>query len=575
MKTRNSKFGTRNYWAFTWIAALLIAMPAPAAPASDAKTAEPAVIVQVKSIDQLLDTVKTSAAKFLAEPMYKEFEKEVLGKLDLNMIKGIDTKKPIGLYVVVGGGLLQGDFAKSSVVALVPITDEKEFIALFDKIGLKLEKKGDAYSIAIPVPISPMEVSLQFSKGYAYIAVATETPASKSLLDAKELFNDKETAALALRIRIDRLPDDFKSAGLDHLTTALDALKNIGGQEERFAIVEPLLNWYAKWIKLGVNDGKELTYRLDLDASTGAIVVEMNLEPKKGTELAKSIADMKPTKNDFAGIVGPDSAAHVLMQTPLFIEEVKTMLSKAVEWGGKEAEKKMEQGAPKEARDAVAELFKMLGRTVNDGNFDVAASLRGPDKNDQYTAIGAFTLKDSAAFEKSLKAALKVAPNEVAQVIKVDAFKVGAVNVHEVAVGDKLPPEAQKIFGKSSIYLAMTPNAAFITFGPQGEAMLKDALTQKLGPKPAPLLQADISGKRMMPLLKSAGVPLDGETRPYFEKLAKMDRISVYTVKLEGGDKFSVRYEIGLAPVALMMVTRMGQAQAVPLQQAVPLPPKK
>jgi hypothetical protein len=282
---------------------------------------------------------------------------------------------------------------------------------------------------------------------------------------------------------------------------------------------------------------------------------------------------MKPTKNDFAGIVGPDSAAHVLIQTPLFIEEVKTMLSKAVELGGKEAEKNLKLGAPKEACDAAAELFNTLGRTVNDGNLDVAASLRGPDKNDQYTAVGAVSLKDTAALEKSLKAALKVAPEEVAAMIKVDAFKVGAINVHEVAVGDKLPPEAQKIFGKSSIYLALAPNAAFVTFGAQGEAMIKDALTQKLGPKPAPLLQADISGKRMMPLLKSAGVPLDGEAGPYFEKLTKMDRISVYTVKLEGGDKLTIRYEVGLVPIAGLVLTRAGQAQAVP-QVAPPLPPK-
>jgi hypothetical protein len=180
-------------------------------------------------------------------------------------------------------------------------------------------------------------------------------------------------------------------------------------------------------------------------------------------------------------------------------------------------------------------------------------------------------LKDTAALEKSLKAALKVAPKEVAEMIKVDAFKVGAINVHSVAVGDKLPPEAQKIFSKASIYLALTPNAVFVTFGAQGEAMMKDVLTQKLAPKPAPLLQADISGKRMMPLLKSAGVPLDGESGAVLEKLGKMDRISVYTVKLEGGDKLSVRYEMGLVPILSLMVTRFGQAQAVPqLEKAVP-----
>jgi len=239
------------------------------------------------------------------------------------------------------------------------------------------------------------------------------------------------------------------------------------------------------------------------------------------------------------------------MQAPLFIEDVKSLASKLIEFGSKDATKNMEAAnATKEVRDAVAELFKTLGRTVDDGNLDLAASLRGPDKNEQYTAVGAFSLKDPAALEKSLKAAIKIAPNEVAGMIKFDAFKVGAINVHEIAVGEMLPPEAQKIFSKSSVYVAATPTAVFVTFGASAKDVMKEVLTQKLSPKPAPLLQAEVSGKRLMPLIKHTGAPLDGPGGQFFAKFAAMDRVSLLTYKVEGRDnKLVLRQEMGLVPL--------------------------
>ena len=98
-----------------------------------------------------------------------------------------------------------------------------------------------------------------------------------------------------------------------------------------------------------------------------------------------------------------------------------------------------------------------------------AVVLRGPDKNDQYTAIGAISAKDTAALEKAIKEALKAAPKEVTDRVKLDSFKLDGVSVHEIVVGDELPPEAQKIFTKSSVYIAFTSNAIYASFGAQAK----------------------------------------------------------------------------------------------------------
>ncbi len=559
-------------------AGMLLAPTSPAAFAApapiDKNGTGPVVSMQVKPIDDLLGAVKETAKNFLPDALYKEFEKDVLGKLDLNIIKGIDTKKPIGLYATLGPGLLEGDFSKSSVVGLIPVTNEKDFLALIEKIELKAEKKDDYYTIVIPN--APVEATLRFMKGYAYIGIGPDKLDPKTLLDPKEVMSDKETAAIALRVRIDRLPKELKDAALQFLTQAGEMIKQVDVPGAGKEIVEEFLRAGVRCLKMGLEEGKEVALRLDLDPKAGTLAVEVSLEAKSATGLAKVFSGLKPTQNEFAGIVGPDSAGHLLIQTPLFFEDFQKLLDKLLDWGIKEADGGLGD-APKEVKDLALEGLKTLQRTVKSGTLDLAASLRGPDKNGQYTAIGAISLKDTAALEKLAKAALKVAPPKDAARFKVDSFKIGSVNVHEILVADDLPMEAQKIFGKSNVLIALAPNAAFVTFGPQGKKLLEDALTAKLEPKPAPLVHAEVSGKRLLPLLKAAGAPVDGQLKPLFDKLGQLERIPIYSLKVEGAkDKLTIRYELGAAPIAAAIYFMGARANAdfQPVQPNAPPPPK-
>ena len=557
---------------FVCASGLLLAAHAPAAPLpADAKNpAGPIITLQTKSIDHLLGKFKQGARNFLRDAIHKEFEKEVLSKIDLSFIKGIDTQKPLGLYANFDAGLMNGDFSKSSVIALVPVSDEKDFLALLEKIQLKAEKKGDGYTF--PIPNAPVEGSLLFSNGYAYIGVSGDKFELKSLLDPKEVIDAKETAALVLRIRIDRIPDDLKKAGMNFMDSMLEMAKQGGVPEEAKEILGDYLALITRWTKMGMEDGKEIAYRLDFDPKAGAFAIECSVDPKKGSRLARSFTDLKPTKNDFTGIIGDDSAGHLLIQTPLFVSEVQSMLLKAVDLAEKKANTNLEKDAPPAVHDMVKEAFTTVRRTLKNGNLDFAASMRGPDKKDQYTAVGAFSLKDTAALEKAIKAGLNVAPKEVIDTIKVDAFKVGDVNVHEIMVGGKLPPPAQKIFGKSNIYVALAPEAVFVTFGADGKKLMEEVLSQKQSPKPAPLVHMEVSGKRLVSLIKALASepgPGDEKASAIFEMLGKMDRLPVFSLKIEGGDRLVMREEIGLLPIIGLFRTT-GHVASAPAQRADP-----
>lgn len=552
-------------------AGMLWSPAAMAAPVpDDTKNPGPTIALQVRAVEDLLTTFKTVTKNFLPDALYKEFERDALSKLDLSVLKGIDTKKAAGLYATIGDGILAGDLSKSSIVAIVPVTDEKDFVALFSKIDLMPEKRDDVY--IIPIPNAPIAASMRFLKGYAYIGIAGERLDPKLLLDPREVISDKETAAAVLRIRIDRIPEDLKKHALEFVSGIADQAKDQALPAEVKPVVSELITTGIRWLKMGVLDGKELVLRLDLDPKSGAFIQEYTLEGKSSSALAKSFAAMKPTKNDFAHIIGSDSAAHAVVQTPLFIEDLRSILVSLIDLGAAESVKNVPADQPKESKELMVEMFAALKRTVKDGNLDLAASLRGPDKNEQYTAVGAVSVKDSAPLEKAIKAFLKTTPEkkEVAERVKVDSYKIGAVNVHEILVVDDMPPNAQKIFSKSNVHVAFAPDALYVTFGANAKGVMEEVVAAKITPKPMPLVHAEISGKRLMPLIKNTGAPTDGPAGQFFDKFAKLDRLPILTVKVDGGDKLVVRQEIGLLPIVGMFGVRTIEAVPAMPPQAVP-----
>ena len=84
---------------------------------------------------------------------------------------------------------------------------------------------------------------------------------------------------------------------------------------------------------------------------------------------------------------------------PLFEEELRNAAAVGLE-AGQERSPKTRRGRRK---PLLEELFKGLIRTVKTGEFDVVGAVRGPDKNDWYTALGAIAFEDPSKLEKEFK----------------------------------------------------------------------------------------------------------------------------------------------------------------------------
>jgi len=112
---------------------LMLVMPslARSAPAPEAKSDKPSLILRVAALDQL-----RADLRYLAELVG---QKETAGQLDAllkakigdNGLEGIDTKKPLGAY-----GWVKSSYEDSPLVVMIPVTDEKAFLALLETLDV-------------------------------------------------------------------------------------------------------------------------------------------------------------------------------------------------------------------------------------------------------------------------------------------------------------------------------------------------------------------------------------------------------------------------------------------------------
>src|SRR5262245_46857702 len=113
----------------TWLPCLcLFALLAPATPsrAGDADK-DPIIIVRVRSLDTVEDGLRR-LSRWAGDDLMKSW----LGSKDIKSIKdlkGCDTKRPLGLYLV-GGKIGDKDFQIDApwCVLVIPVSDRKQFL---------------------------------------------------------------------------------------------------------------------------------------------------------------------------------------------------------------------------------------------------------------------------------------------------------------------------------------------------------------------------------------------------------------------------------------------------------------
>jgi hypothetical protein len=536
----------------------------------------PPVTFQTHPPERVLNDLRFAADLVGGEKAVKAFNDAIKAKLGEKGFEGLDLSKPVVGYIN-----LKPKPEDTSVVIAFPVTNEKEFLALCDRWNGGEKAKDLVKGIWQLPPLAPRyKARMKFAEGYAYIASGDTEAAALAALDEKALvspekiYDPAENAVFVGRVHFDRLTPAFKLALPTYVKNIKQELRldEIPDRDLGKVIkaglpeVEKMVARYAL-LMLGGADTAAL--RLNVDLATSDLVVEFGVKPKPDTPLAKAVADHKPTGNNFAGLLTPDTVAGFKTRLPFFNDELKAAGVKMLEEG-----QKMAAQAPGNGKDFLDELFKGFIRTVKTGEADIVGGVRGPNKDGQFTAVGAIAFDDPSALEKEFKKFVeKDAPQDELNRIKWDAAKAGKVSIHTYKVPNErgfLNPA--QIFGGDDCTLAFAfaPKGVFIVLGPDAIATMNGALAVK--PAEGPMLDVVINPARMKKLVEKGG----GNAISAEKALGKDDKlVSALSLNVSGGKELSVRLAINLRLLPRAIVADEIERGGVDQEPLPPVPVEK
>jgi hypothetical protein len=509
----------------------------------------PALVVRLRSFNSTIADLSYLAAQVGKEEEAKQAVEMLKERIGPKGLDGIDVDKPFGGYVFAGpnGTDSYGAF-------MLPVKDEEALLKILANNGLKADKGKDGlYTIKderFRVPIF-----FRFANGYAYVAPLSEAGLAKSKLVApSEVLPEGEKALLSATIRIDQIPDNIKEIALAQVGLRVADIReqhSENGTPAQKELIDKSSKEANAQVKALVNDGRELAIRVDVDRKNNDLALKITFDGKTGTKLAASITELGNRQSLFAGLLGKDSAFSVLFSYAL-PERVQKALGPVVD----EAIKEMLEQAKDETHKQLAEkLFRVLAPSIKAGEIDAAVDVRGPSANKHYTLVGGIKLKNGDEIGTTLKEIVKDLPQEVRDLVKIDADKTGNVNIHRIEFDRFLDDNARTVFGNGAVFVAVRSNAIYWAVGENGLEALKAALAAK--PGTAGLFQLNVSLAQLVPIMAKHQPAAPKAAEEAFAKNPGADKISV---SVTGGK--ALKAEVHVKAAVLKFLAALHEANA-------------
>lgn len=495
-------------------------------------------VVRVKSVDALFDT-----AKYLAKMAGQEAPAAQLeGMLGLvtggKGLAGIDRKRPAGVYA----NLLAG--GAQPVIVFVPVSDRDQLVDLLRALNVKIEGDGD--SLIELKPQTGDTSYLRFDKDYAFASPRLDLLQGQlpDLGQFPPLPDDGTLADAHLDIR--QLPYEFRQLGLAALRKqAADQLEKESSRKpgESEAAHRGRLAASRYFTERGLRLLEELhgihaALKVDPKSDRATLDVGIDVNPK--SEVGRSIEQFGQSKSAFTAF-SHEAAVHGLFSVPVAIE-----LQSLLRTGFRdEFQKTIDKESDPRKRELGAKLQNVLDRAVFPERYDIASALRGPLEDGQYVILLGMRVSSARDLEAALIDIAKEFPPPADQMtIQIDHARLGPTAIHKLRFKEFNDRTAERLYGRSELYLAYRDEIVIAAFGEHGTDVLRQVLDDLQRPTESGTspIQLDLRLSRIGPLaLDEAGRKFRDVVADYSKTNADRDNIRL---SLGGGTALKLRLEL-------------------------------
>lgn len=507
-----------------------------AAPAVTPAADEPAVKIQIQSVEKLLGNAEYAAKLIGKEEEAKQFLgfiKALTGDKPEKGIEGIDLKRPFLAYANIAA-----EIEKSEIVVMIPIADQDAFVGLLKgRLALEIKDEKDGlWSTQAPNNIGT--VYFRFANKYVYGTFQTKENIDPKKLPKPEDVFAKGDSVISASLRVDKVPEALKQFALAAVETGLATAKQqkLPPELEKLdPVKDKAVDSLAGGIKSILFDSKELTLKLDCDPAKDEISLALELTAKDGTELAKDIADIKNKKSIALGGTAVKNAALLLSLNASLPTSVKKVFGPAVD-------DLVKQGLDMvgDFKEHLEPVVKAVVPTLKAGDLDIGIAVVGPDANKHLSGVLVGKVVEGKKIETAIKDLVEKIPEPIKSAFQLDADKEGEHRIHAVKIKDQLDDNARKILGESDIYVAFRDDALMLAFGPEGKSLIKEALKSKAAT--GPVFRVEVSATKIAAL-----VAIDnpkGVEKALTETFGKTSGGDTISLTVDGGSSLTVKAAI-------------------------------
>ena len=489
---------------------------------------EPAAVISIAPLDEQIKDVeylaKATSEMFGAMSGVARLQAEAF-------LPGFDFSKPAGVLLYFNEGE-----AEPKQLGMFPVTNLDDVL---DKISEFAEVEEDGTEFTI-IPDGGDELQLISKDGYAFIsdvkALLGNIPADPSsmLKKAAGKYN------IAAEVFPQRVPADLRQQMLDFIKEGIESTMD-QVDEVQPELQEAQLKMQMKQMEMVVNDFDKLTIGLNADQETHRVYLDLNMQAKPGSEMAKKMVASKPSEPSRFGGFLMDGAAMTMHNCSGLSKEDAELYAESIDGLRDSALAEISEDEDEVKAKILSKisnrLADVLKKTLLDGTLDMGGAVF---TEDGLNAAFAAKVVDARSLEVSIKEIVaesesKIENDEV--VFNLNSGSHAGFNLHEIVVSldvDELDESIEKLFGdKVTIMLAINDDQVYLGAGRNPAASVKKAIDANASAKRPELIgQYNFNFTPIMTLIAKIQPELD-MLETMREKIAKT-----------GSDRVRVTYDV-------------------------------
>jgi hypothetical protein len=491
---------------------------------------EPVAVAAIQSIDGLLDTARYAMTMAGQADKANQLDGIIDALLRGEGFKGIDTKKPMGVYISSVGADL-----KPVAIGFLPITGEKDFLDFLGRLNVEAVP-GEKGIRSIELPTG-QKLHLTFEHNHVFVAEKPEH--LQSVLNPGKLTTSvPSTAILYVRYNFDSIPAELRSSLVKKIDGEIakgSVRKESEGEEEYQGRLLGMKLARNAGVAL-IEGSKSFAIQVLLDREKHRVGLEAVLEPRGDTPLAREIESLSRTRTSFAAITESAPASFVLHG--MINETLRGDLNRLID---SVFNKAMEQEKSVVKKAVAEKVFKVLEPTLKSSEFDFAAAIKEAKDRKHMTGIAALRVKNGKQLEQLVRDFASELKEGERQNVKLDADKAGDISLHVIEGPPQDPKsrEMAEVFGAAKITVAFHDQAVFVAIGQESTEAVKQGISQlgKTPPGPAAALQLQFHLKPFIRFEK------DEEKRRAIGKVLEEIKDDAISVSLTGGKELRFRIQ--------------------------------